>query len=205
MIPGFSFAFERRFGLDSVPTGLPEPFVNPSRLCRILGLGSGRPKGADQRNGPRHVHYSQFLRALTLGTALGVLFAANLTATPAHAGASILVEAAASGPTRQALLRFDSLFGSGAGQIPIGSTIASASLVLWVGQGASTLAPVELHRMQIPWNAATATWNAFNANGTPGIQTDGVEALTAADGSVGAISGTGYRVIGGLAAALQAW
>jgi D-alanyl-D-alanine carboxypeptidase len=39
------------------------------------------------------VHYSQFLRALTLGTALGLLFAANLTATPAHAGASILVEA----------------------------------------------------------------------------------------------------------------
>src|SRR5277367_2511246 len=93
MLPGFSFTFERRFGLDSVPTGLPEPFVNPSRLCRILGLGSGRPKGPDQRNGPRHVHYSQFLRALTLGTALGLLFAANLTATPAHAGASILVEA----------------------------------------------------------------------------------------------------------------
>ncbi len=39
------------------------------------------------------MHYSQFLRALTLGTALGLLFAANLTATPAHAGASILVEA----------------------------------------------------------------------------------------------------------------
>ena len=39
------------------------------------------------------MHHSQFLRALTLGTALGFLVAANLTATPAHAGASILVEA----------------------------------------------------------------------------------------------------------------
>jgi len=39
------------------------------------------------------VHYSQFLRALTLGIALGSLFASTLTATPAQAGASILVEA----------------------------------------------------------------------------------------------------------------
>jgi D-alanyl-D-alanine carboxypeptidase len=39
------------------------------------------------------VHYSQFLRALTLGIALGSFFASTLTATPAQAGASILVEA----------------------------------------------------------------------------------------------------------------
>jgi len=38
------------------------------------------------------VHYSQFLRALTLCIALGSLFASALTATPAQAGASILVE-----------------------------------------------------------------------------------------------------------------
>lgn len=39
------------------------------------------------------MHYSQFLRALALGIALGSLFASALTATPAQAGASILVEA----------------------------------------------------------------------------------------------------------------
>ena len=39
------------------------------------------------------MHYTQFLRALTLGIALGSLFASALTATPAQAGASILVEA----------------------------------------------------------------------------------------------------------------
>jgi D-alanyl-D-alanine carboxypeptidase len=39
------------------------------------------------------VHHLQFFRALTLGIALGSLFASTLTATPAHAGASILVEA----------------------------------------------------------------------------------------------------------------
>jgi len=39
------------------------------------------------------VHYSQFLRALALGIAVGSLFASALTATPAQAGASILVEA----------------------------------------------------------------------------------------------------------------
>ena len=47
----------------------------------------------DQRNGPRHVHHSQFFRALTLGIALGSAFAVDMTAAPAHAGASILVEA----------------------------------------------------------------------------------------------------------------
>jgi D-alanyl-D-alanine carboxypeptidase len=39
------------------------------------------------------VQHSTPLRALTLGFALASVFAANLTATPAHAGASILVEA----------------------------------------------------------------------------------------------------------------
>ena len=39
------------------------------------------------------MHYSQFLRALALGIAVGSLFASTLTATPAQAGASILVEA----------------------------------------------------------------------------------------------------------------
>jgi len=39
------------------------------------------------------VYHPQFLRALTLGIALGFPFAATFTTTPAHAGASILVEA----------------------------------------------------------------------------------------------------------------
>jgi D-alanyl-D-alanine carboxypeptidase len=47
----------------------------------------------DQNNGPRNVHHSQFFRALTLGIALGSAFAVNMVATPACAGASILVEA----------------------------------------------------------------------------------------------------------------
>src|SRR5262249_33106715 len=119
--------------------------------------------------------------------------------------AAILVEAGAQGPARQGLVRFDTLFGSGSGQIPIGSTITSASLTVWVGQGASTLATIELHRMLAAWNPATATWNAFSTSGTPGLQTDGVEALAVADGSVGGVTGTGYRIIGGLGPVLQAW
>ena len=39
------------------------------------------------------MQHSMPLRALTFGFALASVFAANLTATPAHAGASILVEA----------------------------------------------------------------------------------------------------------------
>jgi D-alanyl-D-alanine carboxypeptidase len=52
----------------------------------------GDLRRADQRNGPRHVQDVKLLRALTLGIALISVFALG-TGTPAHAGASILVEA----------------------------------------------------------------------------------------------------------------
>src|SRR4029077_3944450 len=93
MIAGFRFAFERPFGSDSALSGLRKPFVNPSRSCRSLGHRLGDVRRAVQRHGQRHVQHSMPLRALTLGFALASVFAANLTATPAHAGASILVEA----------------------------------------------------------------------------------------------------------------
>ena len=76
-----------------MPSALREPFVNPSRACRLLGLRLRRLRGPDQRNGPQHVYHSQFLRALTLGIALGFPLASTFATTPAHAGASILVEA----------------------------------------------------------------------------------------------------------------
>src|SRR5208282_4568222 len=94
MIPVFAFAFERSLGLDSSSSALREPFVNPSRPPMwFLGRPPGRLLGPDQPNGPRHVYHLQFLRALTLGVALGSLFAATLTATPARAEAVLLVEA----------------------------------------------------------------------------------------------------------------
>ena len=76
LISGFRFAFERPLGLDSAPPELRKPFVNPSRPVGHSGM-PGRPRGADQPNGPRHVQHLKFLRALTLGIALLSLFAAT--------------------------------------------------------------------------------------------------------------------------------
>jgi D-alanyl-D-alanine carboxypeptidase len=72
--------------------------VNPSRPNRSLQLacttaGPVTSEGAGQRNGPQHVQHVKSLRTLALGIAFGSAFAANLAATPAQAGASILIEA----------------------------------------------------------------------------------------------------------------
>jgi hypothetical protein len=120
------------------------------------------------------------------------------------AGAALAVGAdtGASGPQRQALLRFDNLFGTGPGQIPPGSTINRASLALWVGPPAGTAAPIELHRLNVAWDPATATWNTFGGNG---IQADGGEAAAAPDGTVPTPTAGGFQMVGGLGAAVQAW
>jgi large repetitive protein len=73
----------------------------------------------------------------------------------------------------QSLLRFDDIFGIGPGQIPVDSTITSATLTLYVSNPGS--AP-KMHRILTPW-ADTDTWNSFGS----GIQNDGVEAAVNAD------------------------
>lgn len=125
--------------------------------------------------------------------------------TPQGAVASLGAQRSATGVEKQVLLKFENLFGSGAGQIPAGSTIVSASLSFWVGQAASSTSPINLHRMAIPWNAATATWNSFSGNGAPGIQFDNVEAAAAPDVAVTNPASDGYVIISGLAAVVQSW
>lgn len=93
------------------------------------------------------------------------------------------IQAASTGQTNtnQSLLRFDQIFGNGAGQIPLGSNILSATLRLRTndpGDGAF------LNRMLIPWTDA-ATWNSTGSgvggfNAIPGIQADGIEAIATA-------------------------
>src|SRR5205814_1738421 len=63
-------------------------------------------------------------------------------------------------------------------------------------------APIELHRLNVAWDPATATWNAF---GGDGVQADGGEARAAADGTVGLPTAGGYQVVGGLGGAVQSW
>ncbi len=80
----------------------------------------------------------------------------------------------------EALLRFDNLFGSGAGQIPVNATLQSATLQLQVTNAGNS---VNLHRVLANWTA-TDTWNSLSS----GIQADGIDALTTADTSSGSVA-----------------
>ncbi|MDH4309002.1 MAG: SBBP repeat-containing protein, partial [Acidimicrobiia bacterium] len=106
-------------------------------------------------------------------------------------------------PIEQGLLRFDGIVGTGAGQIPPGSTITSASLTLVNDNNAGSGGTLSLYRMLIPW-AETATWNTLSS----GIQTNGVEAAATPDvvyagAELAVINST--STITGLEAAVQAW
>jgi hypothetical protein len=76
------------------------------------------------------------------------------------------------------LIRFDNLFGNGAGQIKAGDTILSASLRLVVDNPGSGMS---VYDMLTTWSEAS-TWNSLGN----GIQTDSVEAASAALFTIGA-------------------
>ncbi|WP_416137704.1 Ig-like domain-containing protein [Halomonas sp. HK25] len=95
----------------------------------------------------------------------------------------------------QTLLRFNDILGSATGQIPLGATILSATLVVQTtskGDGAT------LHRMLLPWSDS-ATWNSLEN----GIQADGIEAMIPSDLDTGFIP-TGTTQLD-VTASLQAW
>ncbi len=76
-------------------------------------------------------------------------------------------------PLSQILIRFDNLFGAGAGQIPSGATIVSAKLrMLSTDSSANRMS---LHRMLTPWTA-TSNWTSLGT----GVSADGVEAASVA-------------------------
>ncbi len=103
---------------------------------------------------------------------------------------------AGTGSDAQTLLRFDNLFGAGAGQIPTNATIRSARLQLQVTNG--SVNNMNLHRMVASWSA-TDTWNSL----VGGVQTNGVEALTAPDTSSGQsqVGSISFNVL----SSVQAW
>ncbi|MEO8241980.1 MAG: DNRLRE domain-containing protein, partial [bacterium] len=98
----------------------------------------------------------------------------------------------------QGLVSFSNIFGNGPGQIPLGSTITSASLTLTLTDGTSD--PVSFYRMASDWTSlSTLTWNSLGN----GVQTDGTEALATADVSLSSLSG-GVKSID-VMTSLQAW
>ncbi|MBL8452003.1 MAG: cadherin repeat domain-containing protein, partial [Zoogloea sp.] len=101
-------------------------------------------------------------------------------------------------PVNQALLRFDSMFGNGAGQIPFGATINSASLSFYV-TNRDAAETVSLYTMFGAWSEAS-TWNSLGS----GVQMNGAEAasspLTTFSAGV-----SGWNTINGLASSVQVW
>ncbi len=79
----------------------------------------------------------------------------------------------------QALILFDNLFGAGAGQIPLGSTIVSATLDLEVTNEGSA---ISLYRMLQTWSESS-TWNSLSS----GVQTNDVEAESSPDATTGSV------------------
>ncbi len=97
---------------------------------------------------------------------------------------------------KQVLLRFDGIFGSAAGQIPLGSTISSATLGINVTNTSDVGA--DLYRMLEPWSDIDS-WSDWGN----GIDTDDLEAASVSEsGSPG--SGLGAAEID-VTADLQAW
>ncbi|MCS6852227.1 MAG: DNRLRE domain-containing protein [Gemmataceae bacterium] len=106
---------------------------------------------------------------------------------------------------KQALLRFDNIFGYGPGQIPPGSTINAVRLVLGVKESSNTA--VTLHRMVTDWNQTTASANAFPAGG-PMVQFNDLDARSVPDISFTVSSASNYsRTLSnaGLLQTVRAW
>jgi hypothetical protein len=128
------------------------------------------------------------------------------TALGSQAGATPIVVDGS--PEEQVLLRFDGIFGTGAGQIPIGSTITSATLTLRVGSGTNDQCanPVNYHRLLHAW-VVTDVWSVYGLppwNATAGIQADGVEAQATAEATATmSTASTAYPV--SVTGSVQAW
>ncbi len=122
----------------------------------------------------------------------------NSNTPSSNLGANVTIDLDNDVADNQGLILFNNIFGAGTGQIPTGATIVSASLRLYASGG--TAGTISAHRMLVSWTEAS-TWNSL----TSGIQTDGVEAEVAADGTYVGTGATGYITITGLEQSVQAW
>lgn len=96
-------------------------------------------------------------------------------------------------------LKFDDIFGSGANQVPLGSTITGATLTLDVQN--DTTGTITFHQLLTAVDESD-TWNSL----TNGIQRDGAEAAAAASFSVDATSGGPVAISDpALTSVLQDW
>jgi hypothetical protein len=105
---------------------------------------------------------------------------------------------------KQALVRFDGIFGRGASQIPPGANISRATLRLCTGslKDAPTYHRIFLNRILVPWDK-NAAWK-YKAWGNDGIQADGREAAADSDAHfVPNLNNTAYEI--DVTESLRAW
>lgn len=98
---------------------------------------------------------------------------------PGGSLAEISIDASDGGFPSQGLLRFDGVFGPGAGQVGADRVITSATLTLQVTSAGSG---IRFHEMLQAWDGGSLTF----ASAGDGIQADGTEAAVAAVLEVGA-------------------
>lgn len=75
---------------------------------------------------------------------------------------------------RQGLLRFNDIIGTDTGQVPLGSTINSATLSVNVVNSSTAQFQMSLYRMLEDWSEGLSTWNSFGEIG--GVQSSENEA-----------------------------
>ncbi len=87
----------------------------------------------------------------------------------------LLIDSSAGGNDNHAALRFGSIIGAGAAQIPAGSTVSSATLDLWIWDG--TVADMSYGTLNGTWSELVETWSTFQLNGNAagGVQLDATE------------------------------
>jgi len=105
----------------------------------------------------------------------------------------------------QALIRFDDIFGSGLGQVPVGSTIFGGFLTFNVVDASGLSTKISFHRMLADWNEFTATFANPATGVTNGVTYDDVEARATPDGVVPNASVLGQVDVPISIDTLQAW
>ncbi len=88
-----------------------------------------------------------------------------------------LDDPAGTGYDNVGLIRFDNIFGSGPGQIPVGSTINQATLRIYVYNGTADAAGTVIECL-VDWSQASTNWATFG--GDAGVQSDEIGVLVAA-------------------------
>ena len=112
-----------------------------------------------------------------------------------HGGDATMV--ADGSPLSQGLVRFDNLFGNGAGQVPVGATILSAKFVALSSDSSAN--NMSLHAMKVAWSESS-TWNSLVA----GITADDTEAASQPNFRLLPNQSNNYAIFD-VTATVQAW